>query len=142
MAVHYALPDTGGLHIIVPDKLLFFPAPASLPAGQAWADASSGDAGPGRQFSAGFLAELLADLDVTAVVCLGRTGSSDAAAFRRRGLDVHDLNLDRRRPGLLGAMDRLLSLSLSAPGAVAVCGWGGDEAGGGRRASVRSGRRG
>ena len=137
MAAHYAHPANGGLHMIVPDKLLCFPSPASLPAGQAWADASPGDAGPGRRFSAGFLAELLADLDVTAVVCLGRTGRNDAAAFRRCGLDVHDLNLDRRRPGLLGAMDRLLSLSRAAPGGVAVCGWRGDEAGVGHE-SVRA----
>ena len=136
MAAHYALPANGGLHVLVPDKLLLFPSPATMPVGQAWADASAGDAGAGRRFSAGFLAELLADLDVTAVVCLGRTGRSDAAAFRRCGLDVHDLNLDRRRPGLLGAMDRLLSLSRAAPGGVAVCGWRGDEAGVGHE-SVR-----
>ena len=131
MAAHYALPANGGLHVLVPDKLLLCPSPASLPAGQAWADASPGHAGPGRcrRFSAAFLAELLADLDVSAVVCLGRTGRDDAAAFRRCGLDVHDLDLDPRRPGLLGAMDRLLSLSRAAPGGVAVCGWRGDEAG-------------
>ena len=129
MAAHYAHPANGGLRVIVPDRLLSFPSPALLPAGQAWADASPGDARPGRLFSATFLAELLEDLGVTAVVCLGRTGRRDAAAFRRCGLDVHDLGLDPRRPALLGAMDRLLALARAAPGGVAVCGWRGDGSG-------------
>ena len=137
MAAHYALPANGGVNLIVPDKLLFFSPPASLPSSQAWADSSVTDVWPSRRFSAAFLAELLADLGVTAVVCLGRTGRRDAAAFRRRGLEVHDLDLDPRRPGLLSAMPRLLCLSRAAPGAVAVCGWHGDEAGVGR-ASVRT----
>ena len=137
MAAHYAHPANGGLRVLVPDRLLSFPSPASLPAGQAWADASPGDAGPGRRFSAAFLAELLADLGVTAVVCLGRTGRRDAAAFQRCGLDVHDLGLDPRRPALLGAMDRLLALARAAPGGVAVCGWRGDGSGVGG-ASVRA----
>ena len=126
MAAHYALPANGGLHIVVPDKLLLFPAPAPLPAGRSWADASTADGAPRRRFGAAFLAELLAELGVSAVVCLGQTGRRDAAAFRRCGLDVHDLGLDPRRPALLGAMDRLLALARAAPGAVAVCGWGGD----------------
>ena len=37
-----------------------------------------------------------------------------------KGLDVHDLALDARRPALLGAMDRLLAVSRSAPGATAL----------------------
>ena len=132
VAAHYALPANGGLHIVVPDKLLLFPAPAPLPAGRSWADASTADGAPRRRFGAAFLAELLAELGVSAVVCLGQTGRSDAAAFRRCGLDVHDLGLDPRRPALLGAMDRLLALARAAPGAVAVCGWGGDDWGAGQ----------
>jgi hypothetical protein len=73
-----------------------------------------------RHFSAAFLAALLSDLGVSAVACLGRTGGSDAAALRAGGLDVHDLALDARRPALLGAMDRLLAVSRSAPGATAL----------------------
>ena len=33
---------------------------------------------------------------------------------------MHDLALDARQPALLGAMDRLLSVSRAAPGAVAL----------------------
>ena len=126
-ATHYAHPANGGLQTVVPDRLRFFPSPVSLSAGQAWADASPADASPRRRFSAAFLAELLADFGVSAVVCLGLTRSSDLAAFRGCGLDVHDLDLDRQRLALLGAMDRLVSLAHAAPGAVAVCSWEGDD---------------
>ncbi len=63
------------------------------------------------------------------MACLGRTGGGDAAALRAGGLDVHDLALDARRPALLGAMDRLLAVSRSAPGSTALFPGGG----GGRR---------
>ena len=113
MASHYALAHNGGVHVLVPGKLLLFPAPAPLPADQAWADTSEPGRPTARRFSAAFLAALLSDLGVSAVACLGRTGGSDAAALCAGGLDVHDLALDARRPALLGAMDRLLALSRS-----------------------------
>jgi hypothetical protein len=46
-----------------------------------------------------------------------RRRRGDAAALLAKELDVHDLALDARRQALLGAMDRLLALSRSAPGA-------------------------
>jgi hypothetical protein len=36
MSRHYALASNGGVHVLVPGKLLLFPAPAPLPADQAW----------------------------------------------------------------------------------------------------------
>ncbi len=120
MASHYALNSNGGVHILVPGKLLYFPAPKALPVNQAWADVSMPGQPTVRRFSATFLAALLSELDVSAVVCLGRTSGTAAAAFRAGGLDVHDLALDARRPVLLGAMDRLLSISRAAPGATAL----------------------
>jgi hypothetical protein len=120
MASHYALACNGGVHVLVPGKLLLFPAPAPLPADQAWVDVSEPGRPTARRFSAAFLAALLVDLGVSAVACLGRTDSSDAAALRAGGLDVHDLALDARRPALLGAMDRLLAVSRAAPGATAL----------------------
>ena len=131
MASHYALACNGGVHVLVPGKLLLFPAPAPLPADEAWADASEPGRPTARRFSAAFLAALLSDLGVSAVACLGRTGGSDAATLHASGLDVHELALDARRPALLGAMDRLLALSRSAPGATALFpggGGGGGEA--------------
>jgi hypothetical protein len=126
MASHYALASNGGVHVLVPGKLLLFPAPAPLPADEAWADdVSEGGRPTARRFSAAFLAALLSDLGVSAAACLGRTGGSDAAALRAGGLDVHDLALDARRPALLGAMDRLLAVSRAAPGATALFPGGG-----------------
>ena len=62
---------------------------------------------------------MLADLDVAAVACLGRADGGDAAALEACGLDVHELGQDARRPALLPALDRLLSLKrAAAPGAV------------------------
>ena len=129
MASHYAHPANGGVHVLVPGRLVLVPPPAQLPDGQAWADDVSEADGPStRRFGAGFLADLLADLDVSAVACLGRTGESDAATMSARGLDVHDLGLDPQRPALLGAMDRLLAVSRAAPGAVAVFGYSNGDA--------------
>ena len=125
MATHYARPINGNIHILIPGKLILFPTPHQLPAGHDWADDSDG----ARNFSAGFLAELLEDLGVAAVACLGRVHDADAAAFRGCALDVHELGLDPRRPALLPAMDRLLAVSRAAPGAVALCGGGGGAAG-------------
>ena len=101
MASHYALTYNGN---VVPGKLVFLPAPKALPAHRA-------------------------GVGVSVVACMGRTSGSAAAAFRAGGLDVHDLALDARRPALLGAMDRLLSISRAAPGATALFPGGG--AGGG-----------
>ena len=81
-ATHHAHPANGGLQTVVPDRLLFFPSPVSLPAGQAWADASPADASPRRRFSAAFLSELLADLGVSA---WGGLGAVSLEPGRRRG---------------------------------------------------------
>ena len=125
MAVHYARPSNGNVHVLVPDKLLLFPAPASLPDGQEWAQASASRP-TARVFSAGFLADLLLDLGVSAVACVGQADGRDAAAFAARGLDVHDLGIDPRRPALLRAVDRLVAVSRASPGAVALFGGDGD----------------
>ena len=120
MARHYALGSNGSVHTLVPGKLLLFPAPKALPLNQAWADVAVPGQPTARRFSATFFASLLPELGVSAVVCLGRTSGTAAAAFRAGGLDVHDLALDAGQPALLGAMDRLLSVSRAAPGATAL----------------------
>jgi hypothetical protein len=124
MAAHYAMPANGNIHVLVPGKLLLFPTPAPLPVGLDWADESDGGQAAERRFGASFLAGLLAELEVSAVVCLGRADERDAAAFGASELDVHELGLGKGRAGLLGAMDHLLAVSRAAPGAVAVYGGG------------------
>ncbi len=123
MAAHYARPGNGGIHVLVPGKLLLFPAPASLPDGQEWAQVSS----TVRAFSAGFLVDLLVDLGVAAIACADQNDGcgGDAAAFAARGLDVHDLGLDLRQRTLLHSVNRLVAISRASPGAVAL--FGGDE---------------
>ena len=126
MAAHYAQAANGNVHVLVPGKLLLFQTPHDLPSDQTcqWVDVCEPDQPTVRRFSAAFLAALLSELDVSAVVCLGRTCDADAAAFQARGLDVHDLGIDPRRPAVLRVMDRLLSIARAAPGAVAVFGGG------------------
>ena len=126
MACHYAHPANGNLHALVPGKLLLFMSPDSLLSNPSWVDTRQPAGGTVRRFSSAFLGDLLAELHVSAVVCLATTADTDAAAFGARGLDVHDLRLDPSRPGLLCAMDRLLAVAAAAPGAVALFGGGGD----------------
>ena len=121
-ASHYAQPANGSVHFLVPGKLLLAPSPAPLPAGQEWADVTAAGGLSERLFGAGFLADLLVDLDASAVVCLGQTSAADAEALGARGLDVHDVCLDPLRPALLRGMDRLVTVSRAAPGAVALVG--------------------
>ena len=128
MACHYALASNGGVRVLVPGKLLLAPSPAPLPAGQEWADIRDPRGITERHFSVGFLGDLLVDLDVSAVAWLEYGDESDASELAARGLDVHDLGLDPRRPALLGAIDHLLEVSRAAPGAVAVFGGGGGDA--------------
>ena len=124
---HYALAANGGVRVLVPGKLLLVPCPASLPVGQDWADVSEDERPAERRFSARFLADVLVDLDASVVAWLERAGEGDAEAMKARGLDVHELYMDARRPALLQTMDRLLTVSRAAPGSVAVlCSCGSD----------------
>ncbi len=95
MASHYALGRNGNVHVLVQGKLLLFPKPVQLPDGQAWADTTEPERPRTQHFSAAFLAALLADSDLgmLSVARLHQIAGSDAAAFRERGLDVHDLAL-------------------------------------------------
>ena len=123
MSIHYGQPCNGSIHTLVPGKLVLFPTPEHLPDSQSWIDICEPGSAVERRFSAAYLADVLTDFDVSVVVCLGECSGGAAAAFEERGLDVHDLKLDPRRPSMLQAMDRLLALARAAPGAVAVfCG--------------------
>jgi hypothetical protein len=118
---HYTDPANGGLHTIVPGRLLFIPSPMNLPDGRCWMDMDDG-----RRFSPDFFADLLASEFRTAlVVGLRNEGSVteyDASAFEERGIAVEDIPMGELGAPhhLLAAADRLLALLRSAPGAVAV----------------------
>ena len=121
--LHYADPANGGVHAIVPGELLCFPTPADLPDGRDWMDTDQPhggrDGGKTRLVSSSFLADLLAELGVSAAVCL-HDGPYDRSAFARCGIALEDLRLDPARPHLLPALDRLLSATAAAAGPVAL----------------------
>ena len=130
MCAHYSAQANGNVHVLVPGKVLLFPTPEPLPHDQAWVDVSEPGCAVERRFSAAYLADVLTDLGVAAVVCLGECDGSAAAGLEERGLDVHHLGLDPRQPSMLQVMDWVLAVAREAPGAVAVCSgegcWGGE----------------
>ncbi len=130
---HYADPANGGIHTIVPGRLLLIPSPANLPDGRCWMDMDGG-----RRFSPKFLADLLAS-EFHAALILGLSHDASATeygawAMEERAIAVEDLPMGE--PGsphlLLPAADRLLALLRAAPGAVAVHVQGRAARGGGR----------
>ena len=120
MSLHYSLPAHGNILALVPSKLLLFPTPAALPPDQSFADIHAPGQQPIRVFSAAYLASVLSDLGVGAVVCLGRTAPGDRDALLAAGIDVHDLDGDGA-----AMVARTLSVARGAGGsAVAVCSGG------------------
>jgi hypothetical protein len=117
---HYAQRANGMVHMTVPGKLFFFPTPEALPSNVQWADFPADDGATIRRFSAHFYADLLEDLGVSVVACLGTGSAATAAALRARGIDAVDLGLAGDGSSLLRGLDALLSLARGAPGAVAV----------------------
>jgi hypothetical protein len=118
--VHYDGKLNGGLHMVIPDKLLVFSCPQDLPDGKSWMDVSGE-----RAFSPAFYADLLFDFNVQLVIRTSEC-SYDTSAFEQRGIEVEDLDFDGDA-GLspLRRIDRFLTLARNVPGAVAVHGAGG-----------------
>jgi hypothetical protein len=115
--MHYDQDLNGKFHMIVPDKLLIFPCPQDLPAGQLWTDVDGE-----RAFSAAYYADIFADFDVKLVIRVC-PASYDASDFESRGIEVEDLHFEEEAdPGMLRKIDRFLTLTRYAPGAVAVHG--------------------
>ena len=118
--LHYASPINGDIHMVVPNKIICFPTPASLPDNhQLWMDSDAAGDGTVRRFSASFFADLFADLGVDVAVCL-HTSAYDRAAFLERGIEVEDLGMDPSSPHMLSAIDRFLAVAAAAPGLVAL----------------------
>jgi hypothetical protein len=115
--VHYAKTANGSIFPVVPGKIILFPSPVDLPDDVEWMDSADGTQ---RYFSAKYYADLLmSDFGVSIVACVD-SGKDDFPAFPERGLDVEDLPLDGSCPGLLRAMDRLLTVTDGTCGAVAL----------------------
>ena len=118
--LHYARRTNGSVHMSLPGKMLFFPAPTALPDGQQWSDRLSEDGCTARHFSADFYADLLQDFGVSVVACLGRSSPASAAALSARGIETVDLRLADDGSSLLRGLDRLLTLERASPGPVAL----------------------
>jgi hypothetical protein len=117
---HYASGANGSVHMAVPGKMFFFSSPEVMPIEHQWTDSVAHDGTTTRRFSPAFYADLLDDLGVSAVVCLGRSDAAASSAFAERGIEAVDLALAADGSSLLRGLDRLLSLAAAAPGAVAV----------------------
>ena len=118
--MHYDCPLNGGFHAVVPDKLFVFDCPADLPDGAKWADT-----GRSRRFGAAYYADVFGDFGVDVVVRCCDTaegGGYDVDAFAARGIEVEDLALDDGAIPILADIDRFLTITRHAPGAVAVHG--------------------
>ena len=114
---HYSKIANGSFFPVVPDKIVFFPSPASLPDNREWMDT---DDGKRRLFSAGYCADLLrSEFNVSVVACVD-SGTSDWPEFAEHGIDAEELPLDGSSPSLLRAMDRLIAFADSSSGAVAL----------------------
>jgi hypothetical protein len=119
---HYADPANGGLHIIVPGRLLVIPATINLPDGQSWVDVDIT-----RHFSPSFFAELLeAEYNAAIVLRLSHDESSienDHPAFEDRNIAVESVALGPRGAAqhhMLAAADRLIANLRGSPGPVVV----------------------
>jgi hypothetical protein len=115
---HYIDPANGGLHIMVPGRLLFIPTPHDLEDDLEWVDVDNS-----RQFSPGFYADLLAsEFDAALIINLLNEFPNteyDTTKFERSGVAVEKLFLGESGD-LLRAADRILALLRAAPGPVAV----------------------
>ena len=119
---HYADPANGGLHIIVPGRLILMPSPIEILESRDWIDAERQ-----RRFSPAFYADLLeAEFSASIVLRLSYDGDTmeyNPAAFEDRGIAVEGIPLGPRGAAqhhLLSAADRLIANLRGAPGAVAV----------------------
>ena len=110
---HYNMQLNGKMCMVVPGKLVVFQRPVDLPATYHWADTQAG-----RYFSPSFYAAAFRDVfDVAIVLRLGQSGenSYDWGTFVDEGIEVEDLHVDPTGRGLLGAVDRFLTIAQAVP---------------------------
>jgi hypothetical protein len=77
--MHYDNPANGGLHVIIPSRLIAFPRPSAMPKDPETGEAPQWrDAGGQRSFGASYFADVLGDFGVSLVVrCVGDGDEDD-----------------------------------------------------------------
>ena len=111
---HYDSPANGGLHQVVPGKLIALQGPEDL-GGSDYIDTKGG----GRVFSPSFCAEVLRDFDVQTVVRLNEA-RYDAASFTASGMRHVDLPFEDCSCPPDAVVAAFLRAVDAAPGAAAV----------------------
>ena len=111
--IHYASVINGSLRIAIPGEVYVSPEPTHLPPGVLFRDTNGH-----RELSASFLAELYSDMGVGLVLAPHAAGTP-LDAFLDAGLAVEEMRLGEDH-GLLGKIDRFLSLVQLCPGSVAL----------------------
>ncbi len=118
-------PLNGDLQEVVPGKLVVMRGPRDLPGGALWQDAKRADGGFAyRDFSAAHYADILAQLDVRAVVRCS-VPVYDRRDFEAAGIAVVDLCWEDGAPPPIDVVAKFLAVAERLPGAIAVhCGSG------------------
>ena len=122
----------GGVHVLEPGPLLFFPTPSDdVPDGQDWVDSVSADGRGSRRFTDGYYASLLFDLDVSAAALLGRSSAASARVFVSHRVAALHLRLLAPARGAAGFCPACAGPALSpCTGRRVACVVGGDAGGG------------
>jgi cell division cycle 14 len=119
---HLDNPLNADLHEIVPGKLVIMRAPRDLSGGADWLDVEQADGilGP-RNFSTAYVADILEQLDVQAVVRCSAP-SYDHRGFEKAGIAVLDLYCEEDSPPPIDVISKFLAISERLPGAIALHG--------------------
>ena len=118
-------PLNAELHEIVPGRLVIMRGPRDLPGGALWRDVTTDDGRfRHRDFSPAHYADILAQLDVRAIVRCSAP-AYDSAGFEAAGIAVVDLCCEDGAPPPVDVVAKFLAVVEGLPGAVAVhCGSG------------------
>ena len=122
---HLDSPLNAELHEIVPGRLIIMRGPRDLPGGALWRDVTKDDGRfRHRDFSPAHYADILAQLDVRAIVRCNAP-AYDSAGFEAAGIAVVDLCCEDLAPPPVDVVAKFLAVVEGLPGAVAVhCGSG------------------
>ena len=116
--LHYDDPENGGLHFIIPNRLLVFNCPSSLGEGLLWKDVDGK-----RLFDPAYYGELLPDFKIALVVRCCEENEYVDEFQSMHDIPVETINVNDGDLGrMLQRLDRFVTLIRAAPGAIALHG--------------------